>query len=184
MVHLSHLVTWWVWHFPRHDKRLYLMSHSCLTLSEPSDVPRRSSVSGEEFSAAEGISLWNPRVLYHDSWFGVWTETPHSALICCRSLVNHWVFLTHNWNCRAASATVWTYCRVLSYSGSCSKFTTFCILQQMNQGSVSKCGVSCLQNPKMFTKHGPSFLAVESTGAINFPDLGGDVLPCPRSLDP
>ena len=115
---------------------------------------------------------------------GVLTETPHSALICCRSLVNHWVFLTYNPNCRAACATVWTYCRVLSCSGSCSKFATFWVLQQMSQGSISKCGISCLQNPKMFTKHGPSFLVVESTRAINFPDLGGDVLPCPPSLDP
>lgn len=54
----------------------------------------------------------------------------------------------------------------------------------MSQGSVSKCGRSGLQNPKMFTKHGPSFLVIESIRLINFPDVRGVSGHAPRHGTP
>lgn len=76
MVHLCHLVT-----FPPPDEHLYLMSHSCLTLWEPSDMLRsslgmvKSSLLQKTWTCSAILELRTMTL-----GLGVLTESPPSAV--------------------------------------------------------------------------------------------------------
>lgn len=77
-------------------------------------------------------------------------------------------------SCRAARAAASLCCWILL--GICSLW----VLLPLSPGSAPEGAVSCPQNPKMVNRHCHSFLVVEGTSAICFPDLEG----CPQSLAP